>query len=280
MSLPKNIHRLSGRRMPSTLTGTSGHVYILSKLLKPHPRNPEMNIYLAHGQLRTHVDVNENDRTLIYEYFSHNLLAFVQRNQKNLSLKVRKSILWELGLAVGKMHAKEWIHLDIKPDNIVMVDCHKTDQGHIKVEKAALSDFDCSLHLEGEKLLNAGIGNVMWRSPEAHIGKGIGKPSDVFSYGLLCLYVITGVETLRLDFDELQEAGIEPEMEIMSRLITLFGPVDPELVAHINEEQWGPILTELSEATTRGDPNMRFDRWTEHVFPNLNAETKRVISTM
>ena len=66
-----------------------------------------------------------------------------------------------------------------------MVDCHTTDQGHIKVDKVALSDLDCSLHLEGEKLLNARIGNVMWRSPEAHIGKGISKPSDVFSYGLL-----------------------------------------------------------------------------------------------
>jgi hypothetical protein len=29
------------------------------------------------------------------------------------------------------------------------------------------------------------MGNVMWRSPEGQIGKGIGKPSAVFPFGLL-----------------------------------------------------------------------------------------------
>lgn len=92
--------------------------------------------------------------------------------------------------------------------------------------------------------------------------------------------MITGVETLHPDFEELREAGIEPELEIMSRLITFFGPVGPDLIAYIDDEQWGPILTELSEATVGGDPNMRFDRWTEDVFPNLDIETKRVIAKM
>ncbi|KAJ9301189.1 hypothetical protein DTO271G3_1324 [Paecilomyces variotii] len=119
----------------------------------------------------------------------------------------------------------------------------------------------------------------MWRSPEAQIGKGIGKPSDVFSYGLLCLYVITGIETLHPDFNELREAGIEPELEILSRLITFFGPVPPELVAHINNERWGNILMELSEATA-SDPSMRFGEWKEDAFPNLTPATKRMISQM
>lgn len=66
-----------------------------------------------------------------------------------------------------------------------MVDCKENDLGNLEIEKVALSDLDCSLELEGDKLLNARIGNVMWRSPEALIGKGVGKPSDVFSYGLL-----------------------------------------------------------------------------------------------
>lgn len=67
-----------------------------------------------------------------------------------------------------------------------MVVCKENEFGiPLEVEKVALSDLDCSLKLEGEKLLNARIGNVMWRSPEALAGKGIGKPSDVFSYGLL-----------------------------------------------------------------------------------------------
>lgn len=71
-----------------------------------------------------------------------------------------------------------------------MIDCRTNEEGQLKIERVALSDPDCSLELEGEKLLNARIGNVMWRSPEAQIGKGIGIPSDVFSYGLLVSWTI------------------------------------------------------------------------------------------
>jgi serine/threonine protein kinase len=90
---------------------------------------------------------------------------------------------------------------------------------------------------------------------------------------------MTGMETLHPDFEELREAGIEPELEILSRLITFFGPVPSELVTHVNDEKWGRILMELSEATAE-DPSIRFSQWKEDDFPNLDAETKRVISMM
>lgn len=91
--------------------------------------------------------------------------------------------------------------------------------------------------------------------------------------------MVTGVETLHPNFEELRKAGIEPELEIMSRLITYFGPISPQTIKHIDDQRWGAILMELSEKTV-GDPNMRFDQWTEEVFPNLDAETKRFISRM
>jgi hypothetical protein len=53
------------------------------------------------------------------------------------------------------------------------------------LEKVALGDMDCALKLQGEKLLTHGIGNVMWRSPEAQLRKGVGRSSDVFAFGLL-----------------------------------------------------------------------------------------------
>jgi serine/threonine protein kinase len=87
------------------------------------------------------------------------------------------------------------------------------------------------------------------------------------------------METLHPDFQELKEAGIEPELEIMSRLITFFGPVPPGLITHVNDPKWTDILKDLSEATS-DDPSMRFDQWTEDVFPNLVSEAKRVISRM
>jgi serine/threonine protein kinase len=64
------------------------------------------------SQLRTHVDVNEDDRILIYEYFACDLLCLVQKHL-NLSLKARKSILREIGQALEKLHSKQWIHLGL-----------------------------------------------------------------------------------------------------------------------------------------------------------------------
>ena len=54
-----------------------------------------------------------------------------------------------------------------------------------KIERVVLCDLDCALKLKGEKLLNYRMGNVMWRSPEGQMGKGVGKPSEVFSFGLV-----------------------------------------------------------------------------------------------
>jgi serine/threonine protein kinase len=88
-----------------------------------------------------------------------------------------------------------------------------------------------------------------------------------------------GKESLHLDFEELQEAEIEPELEILSRLITFFGPVLPQLIMHINGNKWGNILMELSEVTA-GDPGMWFKQWKEDSFPNLDPETKRLLSRM
>jgi serine/threonine protein kinase len=125
--------------MSSTLVGSSGRVYVRDRVLKAHPRRPELNIYLAHcesqsfvlkpvsesifehslslkrefpdtSQLRTHVDANEDESVLIYEYFTHDLLSLLQ-SDSNVPVTARKLILREVGRAVEKLHAKHWIHL-------------------------------------------------------------------------------------------------------------------------------------------------------------------------
>lgn len=66
-----------------------------------------------------------------------------------------------------------------------MLDWNRDPNGEYSIGRVVLSDLDSALELEGDRLLNHRMGNVMWRSPEAQIGKGLGKPSDVFSFGLL-----------------------------------------------------------------------------------------------
>jgi serine/threonine protein kinase len=81
------------------------------------------------SQLRTHVDVNEDELVLIYEYFEHDLLSLVQNNS-NLSVRARKFVLREVGQAVETLHAKNWIHLGWMQQNQISL-----------YQKAALTKF-------------------------------------------------------------------------------------------------------------------------------------------
>ncbi|KAF3482239.1 uncharacterized protein GIQ15_04998 [Arthroderma uncinatum] len=232
-----------------------------------------------------HVDDNKAEKVLIYEYFSDNLLSFVMKNP-SLSIEARKWILRELGQSLKEFHAKNWIHIDVKPDN-VMIDYSRDEHGQLKPERVVLGDLDCSLKLKGDKLLRLPegikLGNVMWRSPEAQTGQGIGKASDVFSYGLVCLFTTTGVETLHPDFEQLKRDGVEPELEIMGRLISFFGPVPAGLVTHVQHEDWGKVMMVISESTMDdGGPvgPGRFSKWEENDYPNLDSETKRMLSRL
>ncbi|RDL35080.1 uncharacterized protein BP5553_07011 [Venustampulla echinocandica] len=96
--------------------------------------------------------------------------------------------------------------LDVKPGN-VMVDWNLDEQGQVQIERVALIDLDVSLKLKGNILLRIPgmqrLGNFMWRSPKAQTGQRIGKPSDVFSFGLVCTYTLTGREIMAVDHQEL-----------------------------------------------------------------------------
>jgi serine/threonine protein kinase len=156
----------------------------------------------GHPRLRVYVDKVEKENMLVYEYFKSDLLALVE-NYPPLPLTARKKILNEIGNTLAEMHEKNWIHLgtklptwpgfdtsftnlsiDVKPDNIFL-NWYVDASDEFRLERVVLGDMDCALKLKGEKLLNYKIGNVMWRSPEGQLGRGVGKPSEVFSFALL-----------------------------------------------------------------------------------------------
>lgn len=76
----------------------------------------------------------------------------------------------------------------MKPDNI-LVDWSVGKQDLLRVERVTLGDMDLASKLIDDQPLQfdkeGPPGNVMWRSPEAHMARGIGKASDVFSYALV-----------------------------------------------------------------------------------------------
>ncbi|KAH9216395.1 kinase domain-containing protein [Leptodontidium sp. 2 PMI_412] len=284
----------------STFVSSSGFKYIRGNVLKADTRHPEKSLFLAHCEgrpfvlktvspsvfeqsnelkrefegntrFRHHIDENEGDFTLVYEWFRDDLL--------------QKWILRETGEALRNYHAKNWIDIDVKPDN-VFVNWSLDEQGQIKPERVALGDLDCSLQLEDGDLLripNGGmIGNVMWCRPEQLTGQGIGKPSDVFAFGLICLFVITTQEKLHPNFQELDQQGTPHREALMIILLAYFGPVPQELITHINDEVWAERITKFAESLEGmglGETE-RLENWPQEEQPDLDFETKRFISRM
>ncbi|OTA67314.1 kinase-like protein, partial [Hypoxylon sp. EC38] len=314
MSFPRYT-RFTTRRMVSTLVGYSGRNYIKSNVLKPHPSNPELNICRAecgsqsfvlkrvhesifnqsldlkrkfaqsHG-LRMPVDYNESEHVLVFDYFRSTLLSLLHE-RPDLSIEARKLILRQTGKALKDLHDENWIHIDVKPDNI-LVDWDVDDQEKIQITRVALGDLDCGLQLENDRPLRLPggnrIGNVMWRSPEAQTGKGIAKPSDVFSFGLVCLYGLTGEQMLLVNFKELQENNVVPEQEVLGRLFLFFGPELPQgLLKLVDDDLWSELLQAVSEWAQKvavEEPGAKFENWAEEEFLNLTSEAKDVISMM
>jgi hypothetical protein len=61
-------------------------------------------------RFRFHVDENEAEEILVYEYFKDDLLALIN-GKRNIPITSRKWILREVGHALKDFHAKEWIDI-------------------------------------------------------------------------------------------------------------------------------------------------------------------------
>jgi serine/threonine protein kinase len=78
-------------------------------------------------------------------------------------------------------------YADVKPNNI-LVECKLSGHGQrqVSVDHVQIADVEDACHVPpGRTIRGTQIGNWMWRSPEAHAQGPLGKPSDMFSFGLV-----------------------------------------------------------------------------------------------
>lgn len=70
-------------------------------------------------RLHMHIDSSEEESVLIYPFYQHTLLGMLQQDPE-ISGAAKKKVLQETGDAMQELHSKDWIHRDIKPDNILV----------------------------------------------------------------------------------------------------------------------------------------------------------------
>jgi len=133
-------------------------------------------------------------------------------------------ILRQLAKALGAVHEKGVAHLDVKPDNIMLL-----ERGH-RSDAVKMVDFGIAGLLEesrsGTKTIS---GTPEYVSPERISARGYDHRSDIYSFGIVAYELLTGlapfrnptaVETLKLHLEKapLPMAMTAPDRRFSSRL--------------------------------------------------------------
>ena len=107
--------------------------------------------------------------------------------KKLMPLEGLNQWLPQIASALDFIHAKNWVHRDLKPDNILFDE----------VGNPYLADFGIAKALEGAPMgvkttMGCFIGTPQYMAPEMHLGKGIGPKADQFGLAVLVYESLAG----------------------------------------------------------------------------------------
>ena len=152
----------------------------LEKLGK-HPQIPELFAYLNH---------DDNRQYLVQEYIEGQNLEQELKSQGVFNEAKIKALLTDILPVLDFIHSQGVVHRDIKPENIIRRNSDK---------KAVLVDFGASrvvTHLN-RSVTGTVIGSAEYVAPEQANGKA-NNPSDLYSLGVTCIYLLTQVSPFDL----------------------------------------------------------------------------------
>ncbi|KAI4125377.1 MAG: hypothetical protein LQ347_005397 [Umbilicaria vellea] len=207
--------------------------------------------------IRLPSDTIPDQRIFVYKYLTDDFLSLVK---KQIPMHARKQILKASLHGIAELHDRDVVHLDIKPDNI-MVNCRHSGQ-EILVEQVQITDLE----------------NAAYLPKEAHFKGELNKPSDIFSFGVVCIYAVLGHVIFGPDddFQKHQAQGALPAFIRLQRQVSYFG--DQEglngLMKHVGDEEINcQILRMLwNERTEDHIPYKPFSDWPDvddSMFKNL-----------
>ncbi|XP_052199465.1 receptor protein kinase TMK1-like [Diospyros lotus] len=200
-----------------------------------------------------------NERILVYEYIpqgalSKHLFHWKSSKLEPLSWKRRLNIALDVARGMEYLHSlahQSFIHRDLKSSNILLGDDFR----------AKVSDFGLvKLAPDGEKSVVTRLaGTFGYLAPEYAVMGKITTKSDVFSFGVVLMELLTGLMALDEDRPEESQYLAAWFWKIKSSKEKLMAAVDPAL--DIKEETFESIsiIAELAGHCTAREPNQRPD---------------------
>ncbi|KAG9696237.1 calcium/calmodulin dependent protein kinase, partial [Aureobasidium melanogenum] len=186
--------------------------------------------------IRLPLDQIPHQPILVYEYLTDDFQSLIKAK---IDLEARKKILKAVLKGLAELHARDVVHLDIKSDNI-LVNCQHATGGTF-IENTLISDIENAAFLPRGRCIKGMLpGNESWRSTEGHFRGKLNKPSDIFSFGIMCIHAVLGrvIFALDDDFKKHEMQGALPYLIHLRRQVCFFGDEDgiEGLVKHIGDD--------------------------------------------
>ena len=158
----------------------------------------EVGLELAHENIIRIVSVSKNPKNpyFVMEYFpAGSLKARLMRKETDFIRERGHDILRQTATALAFMNAKGWVHLDIKPDNLLV-----NALGSVRLIDFAISQriqkpglFSWLFGSRGGKVQ----GTRSYMSPEQIRGQALDARADIYSFACLCYEMVTGKTPFR-----------------------------------------------------------------------------------
>lgn len=228
------------------------------------------------SNVRTVVDTNQESEIFIYPFLSGDLLRFSQRE---LATGARKDLLRRALNGLADLHEQDILHNDIKPNNI-LIDYDESTDSDVAVKSVQISDLEGAVIVPPGKYLRGPLcGNQLWRSPESWARSRQNHASDVFSFGIVMIYVMLNKMVFLVNDDQLDAE--DSWRYILRRHLSYFSDRDGfnGFLQHIGEENpFYERVIALANDFPPGNRRQPFEIWEgiDPIFKDLIVKMTRL----
>ena len=219
------------------------------------------------------VGIHDNRHYITMEYVDGQTLKEYIAQKGSLDYKEALNIAWQISDALTAAHAKNIVHRDIKPHNILI-----TSAGVVKVADFGIARFGTAKTLSTS---NDILGSVHYVSPEQAKGQPVDNRSDIYSLGVVLYEMLTGivpfdsdnpvsVAMMQIENSPEEISAYAPDVPLSSQHVVYKAmSKDPDLRYQTAGEFKDDILNVLK------NPNVIVDR--RFLYDNLNPEPETSI---
>jgi serine/threonine-protein kinase len=161
-------------------------------LLKRFQREVAILRGLDHPNIVKLVDagVDGDVHYMSLEYVRGKSLSEILQARRKLPVDAALKLVKDVARALSHAHASSIVHRDVKPANIMVID----PPWSAKILDFGVAQADDQLL---QSMVGQMLGTVTYAAPEQILGRRVDERADIYSMGLVCYEMLTGVNPFR-----------------------------------------------------------------------------------